>query len=64
MTSEFLEVFADFYGDTTLDELSIMFGVRPAELAAYMEDLIDDNFDELAEEMEYIDEEFEDSEED
>lgn len=53
VTNEFLEAFADFYGDHTLDELADRLGVSSYELAAFAEDLIDDNFDDISEEMEY-----------
>ena len=63
LTNEFLEAFADYYGEFTLDELSDRLGVTPFELIAYAEDLIDENYDDFAEEMEYNEEQDDDDEE-
>jgi hypothetical protein len=57
-----LDAFADFYGDYAFDEIADRLGVTTAELAGYFEDLVEDNFDALNEEMLY-EEESEDEEE-
>lgn len=56
LTSEFLEAFADFYGESTLDEMADRLGVNTFELVAYAEYLIDENYDDFVEEMEYNEE--------
>jgi predicted ArsR family transcriptional regulator len=53
MDTEVLQIVADFYGGFTVDELAERLGVPTVEMIDYLEDLVDENFDALAEEMEY-----------
>jgi hypothetical protein len=50
---EFLEAFADFYGEFSLDEVADRLGLPTIELVEYFEDLVDENSDDISEEMSY-----------
>ena len=53
MPIEFIESVADFYGGFTVDELAERLGVTTFELFEYFDGLLDENYDDLSEEMEY-----------
>jgi predicted ArsR family transcriptional regulator len=53
---EFLESLSDFYGSFSVDELAERLGVSTVELLEYLEDLLDESYDSLSEEMGYSEE--------
>ena len=56
LNHDFLECVSDFYGSFSVDELSERLGVSTIELLEYLEDLLDDNYDSLSDEMSYSEE--------
>ena len=49
----FIDCMADYYGEYTVDELAERLNLSTIELLEFVSDPIDENFDALAEEMEY-----------
>ena len=54
MEQNFLDYAADFYGPFSVDEFAERLGISTPELMEYLCDLLDENYDDIAEEMRYI----------